>query len=303
VLSHQAAGGHGLRFAKGLCTGNDFVLFTDPDGRVEYDEAMARQLADRQHGVGADGVIRAVLSASLPEGQALLSEEPDAQWFMDYRNADGRPAQMGGNGARVYAAYLADQGLAELPDGGSITIGTRSGAVHVHREGQNYSVDMGKWSFPGGQAAVRGGRDTQVSVPGLGRELTGLSVDVGNSHVVTRVSAEELAMIDLSAPPVLEPLPAEGANVEFAVVAPTGPCDATGHIHMRVFRRGVGETQSCGTGACAAALAAWAWSGPTGPTCWTVQTPGGVLTVRLLGDQIELTGPVTLLAGAATAEG
>ena len=302
MLSHQAAGGQNLRFSKGLCTGNDFVLFTDPDGGVEYDEAMARELADRQHGMGADGVIRAVLSASLPEGQALLETEPDAQWFMDYRNADGRPAKMGGNGARVYAAYLADQGLAELPDGGSITIGTRAGVVHVHREGHSYSVDMGTWSFPGGQAAVRGGRDTQVVVQGLGRELPGLSVDVGNSHVVTRVSAEELAMIDLSQPPVLSPPPADGATVEFAVVAPTGPCDATGHIHMRVFGRGVGETQSCGTGACAAALAAWAWSGPTGPTCWTVQTPGGTLTVRLLGDQIELTGPVMLLADGVAVE-
>jgi len=302
VLSHHAAGGYGLRFSKGLCTGNDFVLFADPDGRIDFDEAMARQLTDRRQGIGADGAIRAVQSAALPEGQALLAEEPNAQWFMDYRNPDGSLAKMGGNGARVYAAYLADQGLAELPDGGSITIGTRSGAVLVHREGHEYSIDMGKWSFPGGQAAVRGGRDTQVSVRGLARELAGLSVVVGNSHVVSRVSAAELAALDLSVAPVLTPAPADGANVEFAVVAPAGPCDATGQIEMRVYGRGLGESKSCGTGACAAALAAWAWTGPTGPTCWTVQTPGGDLSVRLLGDQIELSGPVTLIAEDSPAE-
>ncbi|MCL1897286.1 MAG: diaminopimelate epimerase, partial [Micrococcales bacterium] len=250
----------GLLFTKGQGTGNDFVLFADPEGRVDFTPEMASSLADRHFGIGADGVIRAVLNAAVPEGQAILEKEPSAVWFMDIRNADGSGAEMCGNGARVFAAYLAHRGLVDLPDDGSLAIGTRAGVVWVHREDQGFAVDMGTWSFPGGQTAVRAGSDTQVQAVGLDRVLPGLSVNLGNPHVVAKVSATELAGLDLTQAPELDPAPPHGANTEFVAVAPVSFGDTCGTIDMRVYERGVGETLSCGTGACAAALAASAWA-------------------------------------------
>ncbi len=90
----------------------------------------------------------------------------------------------------------------------------------------------------------------------------------------------------------MRPEPAHGTNVE--LVRPMGP----GHIAMRVHERGVGETRSCGTGACAAAIATSFWAGglDTGAT-WLVDVPGGRLTVRLLADHgVELAGPAVLVA-------
>src|SRR5690606_6761506 len=81
-----------LEVTKGHGTGNDFVLFADPDGRVELSPERVARLADRNFGVGADGIIRAVRSDRLPEGRAALAEDPAAEWFMDYHNADGSPA-------------------------------------------------------------------------------------------------------------------------------------------------------------------------------------------------------------------
>jgi diaminopimelate epimerase len=109
--------------------------------------------------------------------------------------------------------------------------------------------------------------------------------------VVVRVEPQQLAGLDLTKPPVIEPAPPDGANVEFVVVDPTAE-----FIRMRVFERGSGETTSCGTGAAAAALAAWTWVGAAGPTVWTVQVPGGTLWVRMVDDLVELTGPAALVA-------
>ena len=103
----------GLPFAKGHGTGNDFVLVADPAGERILGEAEAAALCDRHLGIGADGLIRAIRSAELPEGRAVLAEEPAAEWFMDYRNADGSLSEMCGNGVRAFVAFLIDQGLAD----------------------------------------------------------------------------------------------------------------------------------------------------------------------------------------------
>src|SRR5690606_8442950 len=103
----------------------------------------------------------------------------------------------------------------------------------------------------------------------------------------------DLEGLDLSAPPTLNPAAVNGSNVEF--VRPLGP----GHIRMRVHERGVGETRSCGTGACAAALATsfWATGAVEDNDLWTVEVPGGTLQVRALpGQHVELSGPATLVA-------
>src|SRR5690349_10182904 len=101
-----ADGARRLAVTKGHGTQNDFVLIDDRGDELVLDEALIRALTDRRAGVGADGVIRVVPTADVPEGAVLLAADPDAAWFMDYRNADGSVAEMCGNGVRVLAAFL-----------------------------------------------------------------------------------------------------------------------------------------------------------------------------------------------------
>ena len=163
-----------LSFTKGHGTQNDFVLLDDRHATMDLTADMVRELTDRHAGIGADGVIRVVPSAALPEGVAVLALEPAAVWFMDYRNADGSIAQMCGNGVRVFAAYLEDLGLAYFDDGHELAVGTRAGVRRVRKEASGwFAVDMGVWSFPGGDEAVADGFDAEVGVRGLEPEEIG----------------------------------------------------------------------------------------------------------------------------------
>ncbi|MBM7411200.1 diaminopimelate epimerase [Clavibacter michiganensis] len=281
-----------LQFTKGQGTGNDFVLFADPAGEIDLTDTQVQALCDRHFGIGADGTIRAVLSSRIPEGRAALDEDPDAEWFMDYRNVDGSPAEMCGNGIRVFTLFLIENGLIELPPGRTVPIGTRAGVREVQRSGSGFQVDLGRWSLAGGEPLVRA-KDLQVARPGL-------SIDVGNPHVVVALSSEdELAEADLAFVPQLDPEPADGANVELVVPADPLVVDGVGHITMRVHERGSGETLSCGTGAAAAALATRHWAGAAAPHQWRVQLPGGVLGVRMFptedGEHVGLSGPAELV--------
>ncbi|MDQ0374389.1 diaminopimelate epimerase [Cellulomonas humilata] len=299
-----------LHVTKGHGTQNDFVLLDDRDARVDLSAALVRGLADRRAGVGGDGVIRVVASEHLPEGAAALAEDPDARWFMDYRNADGSVAEMCGNGVRVFAAYLERLGLWDAADG-ELALGTRAGVRRVRRvpvpaevgDDVWYAVDMGRWHLPGGSQAVRDGADAEVVVAGLEVARAGLSVDVGNPHVVLALGDEdELGAADLTRAPEVTPVPPHGTNVE--LVVPLGEHEAAdgslvGRVRMRVHERGVGETRSCGTGACAAALAVRTWAGAGAPDVWLVDVPGGTVRVSVLPDgHVELAGPAVLVAAA-----
>jgi diaminopimelate epimerase len=290
---------HGARVVKGHGTENDFLLLDDPDGRINLTPAQVRALADRRAGVGADGVIRAVRSRHLPPAEARRLG-PAAEWFMDYRNADGSVAEMCGNGLRVFVAFLVDRGLVQLADGAAVVVGTRAGPLTVRREGELLAADLGPWSFPGGNAAVDAGYDATVAVAGLPGVRPGLRVAVPNPHTVVAVGdAGELAAADLSRAPRVDPPPPEGTNVE--IVLPLGEETVAGRplgvLRLRVHERGVGETRSCGTGACAAALAVRAWAGAGAPDAWRVLVPGGELEVRALpGGRVELAGPARLVA-------
>ncbi|HWK90764.1 MAG TPA: diaminopimelate epimerase [Luteimicrobium sp.] len=288
-----------LPFVKGHGTRNDFVLIADPDGRLDLTADLVRRLADRRSGVGADGVIRLAPSASLPEGAGVLARDPAAVWFMDYRNADGSVAEMCGNGVRVFAAFAELLDLVDLADGSTLAVGTRAGVKRVVREANGwYAIDMGPWTFPGGDDAVARGADAQVAVHGWRAARPALSVDLGNPHtVVALADATELEELDLTVQPQVQPVPPHGTNVE--LVVPLGEEDTAdgrvGRVRMRVFERGVGETESCGTGTCAAALAVRAWAGPGAPDTWLVDVPGGTLRVRALpGGRVELAGPAVL---------
>lgn len=292
-----------LRAVKGHGTKNDFVLLDGRDG-LDLTSELARSLADRRGGVGGDGVIRLVATDRLADGAFA----PESRWFMDYRNADGSLAQMCGNGVRVFAAWLERLGLWDQA-ADALVVGTRAGVKRVRREvGPDdapwYAVDMGQWFLPGGQAAVDAGGDVEVVVHGLPVARPGLRVDVGNPHAVLAVaSPDELDAADLTTAPAVTPDNPEGQNVELVLplgerTSPDGT--ALGVVRMRVHERGVGETASCGTGACAAALAIRAWAGPDAPDVWEVRVPGGTLRVTALPDgHVELAGPAVLVADVA----
>lgn len=291
-----------LAVAKGHGTRNDFVLLDDRDSALDVTPALVRLLCDRRGGVGGDGLIRVVRAGHVPQAPA------GAQWFMDYRNADGSLAQMCGNGVRVFARYLEHLGLWSPADG-DLPVGTRAGlrtvrAVPAAPEVGDvawFAVDMGPATVVGGPDALAGGGDATVEVDGLAVTRPGLSVDVGNPHtVVVLAQDDDLDRADLTHAPQVLPVPADGTNVE--LVVPAGEsrrADGTlvGRLRMRVHERGVGETQSCGTGACAAAAAVRAWAGPDAPAVWLVDVPGGTVEVTARPDgHVVLAGPAVLVA-------
>lgn len=260
---------------KGHGTRNDFVVVPDYDGELELSEALVRALCDRRGGVGGDGVLRVVRTAAMPEVAGL----DGAEWFMDYRNADGSIAQMCGNGVRVYARFLVSEGLIGP---GTIRLATRGGVkeVVVPASG-DITVDMGP---------ARLGVEP-VSVKVESGEWPAVSVDMGNPHAVAFVDsladAGPLREVPVVSPPSAFP---EGVNVEFAVV------EGRGQLAMRVHERGVGETQSCGTGACAVVAAA-RMRDPGSPRVWAVAVPGGEVTVTEREDgHLLLRGPAVLVA-------
>ena len=260
-----------MRFAKGHGTENDFVILLDPDGSQGLTAGLAARLCDRRAGIGGDGVLRAVRT-SAPGAAGLAGDE--AEWFMDYRNADGSLAEMCGNGIRVFARYLSRHGLVERQE---FTVATRSGPRRVRLDaGGDVTADMGA-------VAVLGPGNAVVA----GQVYPGLRVSVGNPHLACLVE-DPLASFDLSRPPGLDPgqFP-EGGNVELVRVT------AARSVAMRVHERGSGETRSCGTGAVAAAAAAAA-SGGDGT--WDVRVPGGDLTVTLEAGRAWLAGPAVIVA-------
>ena len=281
-----------LQFTKGHGTGNDFVLFFDPTGEINLTQQQIAKLCDRHFGIGADGVIRVIRSQALEAGQNLLTDAPEAEWFMDYYNSDGSIAEMCGNGTRVFARYLTEKGHVSLKDGETLSIGTRAGVRDIQRNLAGFAVDMGRWRLDGTEPVVSANK-LEVARPGIG-------INVGNPHVVVALAEQdELEALDLSQAPILDPAPPAGANVEFVVPAEPMIKDGVGSISMRVHERGSGETLSCGTGIVAAALATRHWAGAGAPNQWSVTVPGGTLGVRMFptedGEHVGLSGAAVLV--------
>jgi diaminopimelate epimerase len=251
-----------VRFLKGHGTENDFVLLPDPDGTLVLTPELVQRLCDRRAGIGADGVLRIVPSAVEPEAAPYADE---AKWFMDYRNSDGSIAEMCGNGVRVYARYLVDSGLVGP---GAMRLATRGGIKDVTVDEDQVIVDMG--------LAVIG---EPVEIDGVPSTF----VDMGNPHAVVHVaSVDALGVLD----PQRKDL-----NVEY--VEDVGER----HVRMRVHERGVGETRSCGTGACAAVVATVLRTGVPRGAAFVVDVPGGRLVVTWQEDgHVLLQGPAKLVA-------
>jgi diaminopimelate epimerase len=258
-----------IPFLKGHGTENDFVIVPDPDNALDLPPAVVARLCDRRTGIGGDGLLHVVRSAAHPEAAAMAAE-------------------MCGNGIRVFARYLQ---RADLVTEGDLAVATRAGVRQVHiakaDEGGEITVAMGSAVLP----------DDGVTVAVGDRSWPARHVSMGNPHAVAFV--DDLADAgDLRTAPGVRPASAypHGTNVEFVVRR--GPA----HVAIRVHERGSGETRSCGTGACAAMVAAARCDGEdpthTGrPATYVVDVPGGRLVICEHPDgRVEMTGPAVIVA-------
>jgi len=237
--------------------GNDFLVLFDGD----VDDEFVRRACDRHRGVGADGLITATRDAT---NQADLT--------MVLRNADGGRAEMSGNGIRCLVRAAVAHGLVGGPE---ITVASGAGVKRLWVKDEGVTVDMGP--------AVLGVEREHTSPGWRQRE-----VEMGNPHLVLLCpDPADVHVAELG--PKLEQLRPGGMNVEF--IAP-GP--GQDELRFRVWERGAGETQACGTGSCAAAAAAHAW-GLVGKNV-TVHNPGGALDVEVGEETLLLTGPAEFVA-------
>lgn len=276
-------------FWKYEACGNDFVLLLDLDDHLELTAGRVAAVCDRRTGVGADGLIR-------------VAPGPDG-FVMDYRNADGSVAGTCGNGIRCLARLVRDRGIATTD---TFSVRTRAGTsrvvVSASGDGRvDVRAAMGWPAFERSSIPMAGpprerflGRPFELD----GRTVTASALSMGNPHLVLFVE-DDPAGIDVERlGPALEHLPLfpQGTNVEFVRVAGDG-------LEGRVWERGSGETRSCGSGACAAAVAAqeagWA------PARTRVRFPGGALDVERGPDgSVLLSGPVVaVLEGSIDLDG
>ena len=271
--------GQGIGYVKGHGTQNDFIVLPDADALLDLTTNRVQALCDRRRGLGADGVLRIVPTELVAE---VAKQGSVAQWFMDYRNADGSTSEMCGNGARLFARVLLDHGLMNTE---SFSIATRGGPREITLSGDDIAVEMGR--------ALVVDVEQPIFVTAEGRQWPVTAVNFPNPHAVAFVdSLEEVG--SLLEQPTISPssLFPEGVNVEFASI------QGEDHVRFRVFERGVGETRSCGTGACAVA---WAYRKRTGQPSTNspvvIDVPGGRLRVHERADgRWVLTGPTEVVA-------
>lgn len=265
-----------LPFVKLHGTANDFVYVDARRGLPGDVAALARRLCDRHRGIGADGLI-------------LLHDAgtPDADCRMEIVNADGSIAEMCGNGIRGFAKYVLDRGFATHEP---LRVETGAGVLSIdaQRDGGRVvrvAVDMGRPQWDGRRIPVDAdGEIVERPLEVAGREYRVTCVSMGNPHCV--VFLDDVAGLDLPAlGPRFEhhPFFPKRVNTEFIRVVDRG------HLEMRVWERGAAETLACGTGACAAAVAA----ARTGRADRAVRVtlPGGELAIDWLeNDHVRMTG-------------
>lgn len=248
-------------------TGNDFVVIPDLPGALDLAAADVRALCDRRTGIGADGVIR----LGPPTDGGVV--------FMDYRNADGSIVEMCGNGVRVVARMAADLGLIELVDGVVVDVETRAGhrpVVITVVDGRAHSmeVDMGPENPDPAASGFTASMHADTHALRVGdQDVTVAITSMGNPHAVVVVPDVAAAPVATLGPLIeTDPRWRDGVNVGF--LEPTSRSTA----RLRVWERGVGETQACGTGACAA-LAVGRRLHLLDDVV-TLDVPGGILGVR-----------------------
>ncbi len=265
-----------IEFVKMQGLGNDFLVFNAPAAAAPWDADRLRALADRHTGVGFD--------------QALLLEpprDPASRVFYRIFNADGSEVEQCGNGARCIAALL----YARAPElGRDVLMGSMGGTVRARiGDGGRVAVDMGVPNFDPDALPML----ADAEAPTYSLQVEGVNVDIGavsmgNPHAVLRVPDVKAAPVGRFGPSIEHhPRFPKRANVGFMQVVDRG------HILLRVFERGVGETLACGTGACAA-VAVGVRHGLL-DTEVQVDLPGGTSMVSWpgTGEHLWLTGPAT----------
>jgi diaminopimelate epimerase len=271
-----------LTFTKMHGLGNDFVVIDDLDDQIEFEPEAVAWLCDRHFGIGGDGLI--LVRPATAEG---------AEVFMLYYNADGTTAEMCGNGVRCLAKYAVEHGMTEGETLNVQTLGgIRAVEVAVDTEGrmEAATVDMGEPRLAAESIPTTlGATEAEAVVSAELRTLHGTfqvtCVNMGNPHAVIWVDDVDEAPV-ATVGPAIETNPAfpDKTNVEFAQVTDDGA------IRLRVWERGVGETLACGTGACAALVAA-SLAGLVDRDA-VIDLPGGELVVRWAEDgHVYMTGP------------
>lgn len=287
-------------------TGNDFVVYADPTGEYEPTADEVRFLCDRHFGIGGDGLIRLTRPQAVSDLTAeriAACEAGGAEWFMDYRNADGSLAEMCGNGTRAVTRFAQREGLAPAAGEGAFRLGTRAGVKTLTPlgsvpglGGDVFRVEIGAWRMGEENAYL-------VTVPGTAGSARGTFVDMGNPHVVAVVedgtaTLPAVEALDLTVKPVVAPAIESDQNVEFVRVDGMDRAAGTGTATMRVNERGCGETLSCGTGLCATGVTLRA---KTGIGHWTIAVRGGVLRVDVTDCDVTLTGAATIVGDVTLA--
>ncbi|WJW75579.1 diaminopimelate epimerase [Thiohalobacter sp. IOR34] len=263
-----------LQFTKMHGLGNDFVVFDAIHQQVELTPAQVRFIADRRRGIGCD--------------QVLLVERatrPDADFRYRIFNADGGEVEQCGNGARCFARFVRDHGLI---DRDRIRVETRGGLIElqIQADGQ-VRVDMGPPRLDPAdipfQAPTRAARYA-LEVEGEALQIGALSM--GNPHAVLQVEDVDTAPVARLGP-LIEHHPRFPQRVNVGFMQVLDP----GHIRLRVHERGAGETEACGTGACAAVVAG-RLQGLLDEQV-EVELPGGDLVISWAGDAapVYMTGP------------
>ena len=269
----------GTAFRKGHGTGNDFILVSGLDG-LEVSPKQAISLCDRHLGIGANGILL-VARASDFAGEFDVAE---ANYFMDYTNADGSKSATCGNGLRVFARYLVEAGLEKR---GRFSIGTRAGAVVVEisetdADFKNIAITMGSLSLGPMDVTVstESGSWPAVCLAGMNNHAVSVVSDIADAGSLLQIPT---ALQDETYP--------DGVNFEF--ISQVSPI----HIAMRTHERGVGETLSCGSGACAAAYVHATSNNLSAP--WTVQVDvlgGTVFVDSAIDGTLTLRGPAQFVA-------
>ena len=270
-----------LKFTKMHGLGNDFVVFDGITQRVDLTPAQFKFIADRRFGIGCD--------------QILLVERPtvaDADFRYRIFNADGGEVEQCGNGARCFARFVHDQGLSPKTE---IRVETAAGIIvpRLEADGQ-VTVNMGVPRFEPAEIPFIAEKRALTYLVGLENRLVELSVlSMGNPHAVQLVDAVDAAPVAVEGPMIEHhsSFPRR-VNAGFMQVLDRG------HIKLRVYERGAGETLACGTGACAAAVAGMTRGLLDAEV--TVATRGGELRIRWDGEgqPVWMTGPaVTVFEG------
>ncbi|MDD2720705.1 MAG: diaminopimelate epimerase [Gallionella sp.] len=263
-----------LRFTKMHGAGNDFVVLDGVRQQVSLSAEQLRLLADRHFGVGCDQIL-------------LVEKARDAAADFRYRifNADGGEVEQCGNGARCFVRFVHEQKLTSKPE---IVVETRNGLIRPRLEDDGHvTVNMGAPVFdPARLPFTDGTGDISEPLEVAGETLTISAISMGNPHAVQVVAEVKTAPVE-SQGPLIEHHPRfpKRVNAGFMQIMDRN------HIRLRVFERGSGETLSCGTGACAAAVAGIRRGLLDSPV--SVATHGGTLTISWNGDTtpVMMTGP------------